>query len=127
MKKSYRDLFIWQASVDLATRVITITNDFPRNQRYVLAAQMQRAAISVASNIAEGKGRLSHRELRHFLGTARGSLFELATQIEIASRLGFLPARDLEPLDSFMARIGTGIQRLIQKLDPEQLNSRTAE
>jgi four helix bundle protein len=93
MKKPYRDLFIWQASVDLAVSVIALTDEFPARQRYVLIDQMQRAAVSVPSNIAEGKGRISQRELRHFLATARGSLYELDTQLEIATRAGLLEPR----------------------------------
>jgi four helix bundle protein len=117
MKKSYRDLYIWQASVDLAARIIELTDAFPMRQRYVLAQQMQRAAISVPSNIAEGKGRLSPKELRHFLATARGSLFELESQIEIARRTGLITQAVYDQLDKQVAQIGTGIHRLIARLN----------
>ena len=114
MKKPYRDLFIWQASVDLAVDVIELTNYFPQRQRYVLIDQMQRAAVSVPSNIAEGKGRVSPRELRHFLATARGSLYELDTQIEIARRAGLLSP---EPnFDERIAKISSGINHFINGL-----------
>ena len=114
MKKSYRDLFIWQASVDLATHVIAVTHEFPVQQRYVLVEQMQRAAISVPSNIAEGKGRLSQRELRRYVGVARGSLYELDTQIEIASRVGFLDEQHRDDLNARLVTIGCGINNFLK-------------
>jgi four helix bundle protein len=118
MKKSYRDLFIWQRSVDLAVQVIECTRGFPQQQRYVLVDQMQRCAVSVASNIAEGKGRLSPKELRQFLAIARGSLFELETQMEIATRVGLLSLETYADFDRRIALIGTGITRLLAKINP---------
>jgi len=127
--KSFRDLYIWQASVDLAVDVITLTNDFPARQQRVLVEQMQRAAVSVPSNIAEGKGRLSQRELRQFLGIARGSLFELGTQIEIATRIGVLEAGTRANLDNSIGKLGAGIKRhvassLLNSQIAQQLNSK---
>lgn len=116
MKKPYRDLFIWQASVDLAVDIAALTDDFPARQRFVLVDQMQRAAISVPSNIAEGKGRLSPRELRHFLGTARGSLYELDTQIEIALRTGLIDGTRRADFDKRIAKISSGINHFINGL-----------
>jgi four helix bundle protein len=116
MKRSYRDLFIWQSAVDVATRIITATDAFPHRQQRVLVEQMQRCAVSVASNIAEGKGRLSQKELRQFLAIARGSLFELETQMEIARRTGLLAEDVHGDLDHRIALIGTGINRLLARL-----------
>jgi four helix bundle protein len=116
MKRSYRDLFIWQSAVDVATRVIAVTDEFPLRQRRVLVEQMQRCAVSVPSNIAEGKGRLSQRELRQYLAIARGSLFELETQLEIARRVGLLNEDCHADLDRRIAQIGTGINRLLAKI-----------
>jgi four helix bundle protein len=116
MKRSYRDLFIWQSAVDVAVCVIATTDEFPQRQRRILVEQMQRCAVSVPSNIAEGKGRLSQKELRHFLGIARGSLFELETQLEIARRLGLITEEQHADLDRRIAMIGTGINRLLVKL-----------
>ena len=114
--KSFRDLFIWQSSVDLAVSVIETTGAFPFSQRRVLVEQMQRCAISVPSNIAEGKGRLSSRELRQFLGIARGSLCELETQVEIARRVGLIDAETHAQISRRIALICTGINRLILRL-----------
>lgn len=116
MKKPYRDLFIWSASVDLAVRVIACTNEFPAQQRWVLVEQIQRAAVSVPSNIAEGKGRLSSRELRHFLGNARGSLYELDTQLEIAARAGLLDRDRHIAFEGAIAKISAGIHHFIANL-----------
>ena len=116
MNKSYRDLYIWEASVALAARIIDITDSFPWHQRRVLVDQMQRSAVSVPSNIAEGKGRLSQKELRHYLGTARASLFELRTQIEIASRVRLLNEDQKRELDAAADTIGRGINSLLRRL-----------
>jgi four helix bundle protein len=116
MAKSYRDLFIWQASVQLAADIIELVESFPPQQRYVLIDQMERSAVSVASNIAEGKGRLGDKELRHFLGTARGSLFELHTQLEIATRVRLVTPAVRDQLLLRMAQIGVGLNRFIKKL-----------
>ncbi len=97
--KSYRDLQIWQKAVDLAVHVYQITETFPKSEVYGLANQMRRAAVSVASNIAEGHSR-SQAELSHFLSIARGSLAELETQIEIAKRIDYLsPTQNTQLLD----------------------------
>lgn len=95
---------------------MALTNAFPPRQRYILVDQMQRAAVSVPSNIAEGKGRISQRELRHFLATARGSLYELDTQLEIAARAGLLDPSRREELDEAIAKISTGINHFINSL-----------
>ena len=87
--KSYRDLQVWQRAVDLAVRVYGVTEGFPKSEVYGLTSQMRRAAVSVASNIAEGYGR-SEAELARFLTIARGSLAEIETQMEIARRIGYL-------------------------------------
>jgi four helix bundle protein len=87
---SYRDLRVWQAGMDIVEAVYRVTADFPRSEMYGLASQMQRAAVSVPSNIAEGHTRSYTREYLHYIATAHGSLAELETQIEIAVRLGYL-------------------------------------
>ena len=86
-KQSFRDLRVWVEAMDLAAAVYEFTSAMPRDERYGLTSQMQRAAVSVPSNIAEGEGRMSPGEWLQFLGHARGSLNELETQILLASRL----------------------------------------
>jgi four helix bundle protein len=77
--KSYRDLIAWQKSMALARNVYALTETLPKREAYGLADQIRRAAVSIASNIAEGHGRLSDLQFRHFLGNARGSLCEMQT------------------------------------------------
>jgi len=88
--KSHRDLIVWQRALELCTAIYKTTAGFPGEEKFGLVSQMRRAAVSIPSNIAEGHGRLTTSEYRHFLGIARGSLKELETQILIARRLGYL-------------------------------------
>lgn len=88
--KSYRELIVWQKAMALARNVYTLTETLPAREAYGLVNQMRRAAVSIASNIAEGYGRLTDQQFRHFLGNARGSLYEMQTQAELAIDLGYL-------------------------------------
>lgn len=87
--KSYRDLIVWQKAMDLVTQVYCFTQGFPGNQTYGLTSQLQRAAVSVPANIAEGKARNGDKELRRFLRIARGSLAELETLLILARDLAY--------------------------------------
>jgi four helix bundle protein len=88
---SFRDLRVWQASMDLVEHVYRATRAFPNHEMYGLTQQVQRAVVSVPSNIAEGQAREHLREYLHHLSMAQGSLAELETQLEIARRLGYIP------------------------------------
>ena len=90
MGASHKDLLVWKKAMNLVFDTYRYTRLFPREETYGLAAQMRRAAVSIPSNIAAGKGRYSRKELLQFLVNARGSLLELETQIEIARHLGYL-------------------------------------
>ncbi len=90
MQGTYEDMKVWRRAMDLVLEVYRSTSSFPRQEIYGLTSQMRRAAVSVPSNIAEGKGRFSRKELLQFLFHARGSLLELQTQITIGRELGFL-------------------------------------
>src|SRR5271154_3028023 len=89
MVKSFRDLDVWRLSLDLAEAVYQCTASFPKSELFGLTAQMRRAAVSVPSNIAEGRSRSSTKEFLQFLSIALGSLAELETQFELAVRLGY--------------------------------------
>ena len=89
--RSHRDLIAWQEAMGLVETVYQHTLGFPRDEVYGLAVQMRRSAVSVPLNIAEGAARNSSREFYQYLGVATGSLAELETQLELASRLGYLP------------------------------------
>ena len=86
----YQDLIAWQKAIVFVKLVYAATANFPPGERYGLTSQMRRSAISIPSNIAEGQGRTTPGEFRQFLGQARGSLYELETQIVLASELGFI-------------------------------------
>lgn len=90
MSSSFRDLRVWRESIDLTIGIYKETARFPKHEIYGLTQQIRRAAVSIASNIAEGKGHRSDKEFLHFLFHARGSLLEVQTQLEIATRLGYL-------------------------------------
>jgi four helix bundle protein len=83
---NYKDLKIWQKSVDLAVRIYEITQSFPKEEMYGLTMQMRRSAVSISSNIAEGAGRNSKKEFNNFLGISNGSACELETQLIISHR-----------------------------------------
>jgi four helix bundle protein len=89
MAKSFRDLAVWTLSVNLATRIYGLTAGFPKSEIYGLTSQMRRAAVSIASNIAEGSARGTRKDFRQFVMIAKGSTCELQTQLLIAGRLGF--------------------------------------
>ena len=116
MKESYRDLLVWQRSIDLVFDVYKVTDAFPDRERYGLCSQIRRASVSIPSNIAEGKGRITDGEYRQFLGNARGSLCELETQIEIAHRLGFLGAGQKDDILGRLQEIGRSLSSLIRYL-----------
>ena len=116
---SYRDLKVWQSSMDLAVRVYELTQRFPADERYGLVQQMRRAAVSVPSNIAEGYGRRTPRQRYHFLENALGSLFELETQTELSARLHFLNDRDAAELAEIIRGTGRGLTGLMRYVESE--------
>jgi four helix bundle protein len=112
--RSFRDLVVWQKSIQMAVAVYRLTEGFPREEIYGLTSQMLRAAVSISSNIAEGHGRLSSREYRQLLGIARGSNFELQTQIEIARALGKGDSRLLTEAESLSHEVGKMIYGILE-------------
>ena len=92
--KSFRELEVWRASMDLVEQVYGLVAEFPREEKYALSDQLRRAAVSIPSNIAEGFGRETHKDFAHFIAQARGSLYEVDTQVELAKRCGFVTDTD---------------------------------
>ncbi len=117
MVTSYHDLTVWQKSIDFVVGCYRLTERFPRAEIYGLAAQLQRAAVSVPSNIAEGAGRHHTKEYIRHLGISRGSLFEAETQIIIASRLGYVGGDETRPLLAAVGEIGRMLHGLIGSLE----------
>lgn len=87
---SYRELLIWQKGMDITEKVYQLTKSFPMEEQYGLTSQIKRSSISIPSNIAEGYGRNSTKSNLHFTKIARGSLFELETQLLLANKLNFI-------------------------------------
>jgi four helix bundle protein len=116
MSYGYRDLIVWQKSMVLAQEVYRATKRFPQEEQYGLTSQMRRAAVSIASNVAEGQGRLTKGEFRQFLGQARGSLLELQTQAELACHLEYLSQVDLDSLSHLSEEVRHMLNALISKL-----------
>lgn len=114
---NFRKLEIWIDGIELADSVYSITELFPRQEVYGLASQMQRAAVSVSSNIAEGAGKDSDVDFARFLAIALGSLYELETQLEIAYRRAYLTTENyysiLTHIESLQKRVYNFRQHII--------------
>ena len=116
MVQSFRDLHVWQRSIQLTVSLYRLTQGFPREEVYGLSSQIRRSAVSVASNIAEGQGRLTTGEFRQFLGIARGSNFELQTQLEISRALEFENSKSIGEAESLSHEVGKMIYALLESL-----------
>ncbi len=114
---SYHDLAVWQRGVDFVADCYRLTGHFPKTEVYGLSSQLQRAAVSVPANIAEGAGRGHTREYIRHLGIARGSLFEAETHIVIAQRLGYVGRDLISPLLAEVAEIGRMLHGLMAALE----------
>ena len=111
----YKELKVWQKSMDLAEKVYGLTSTFPMEEKYGLTSQIQRSATSIASNIAEGAGRNSNKEFRNFLGIANGSSNELNTQLLLAERVGYTCDADLEDILNLLNEVQKMNYTLINK------------
>lgn len=117
--KSYRDLVVWQKSIELVKEIYLLSTKFPREEIYSLKSQIQRAAVSVPSNIAEGQARGHNKlEFTRFLKMAIGSLAEVDTQLEVARQLNYLDVQATELADSLVGEIRRMLYGLINSLRP---------
>lgn len=114
---SYHDLIVWQKALDFVVDCYRLTERCPRSETYGLACQLQRAAVSIPSNIAEGAGRGHTREFIRFLGIARSSIFEAETQIAISSRLNYATQEEIRPLLMMVAELGRMLHGLMASLE----------
>jgi len=114
--QSYRDLVVWQKAMDLLTDCYRVTESFPKEQRFGLTSQIQRASVSIPANIAEGHGRQATGDYLHHLSMARGSLCELETHAMIAFRLGYLREADQSRLLEQTSEIGKMLNALMTAL-----------
>ncbi len=114
---SYRELTVWQVSMDAVDDIYALTKAFPGNELYGLASQLNRAVVSIPSNIAEGWGRMNTKDyIRHLL-IAKGSLFEVETQLEIAVRQGFITRQTIKPVWSRLQQCSKMLVKLISGLN----------
>ena len=112
--KTYKDLDVWQLAMSLVEDVYVASKTFPSDEKFALRDQLRRAAVSIPSNIAEGFGRDTTKDFLHFLFVARGSLFEVTTQLELARRLKYLS--DITNLNEKAGRVGMMINALAKRL-----------
>jgi four helix bundle protein len=119
---TYKDLIVWQKAMELVVLIYELTEKFPRSELYGLTSQMRRAAISIPSNIAEGRRRGYKKEFLHFLLNAYGSGAELETQLEIAKRLSKTRSLDYNKINSLLEEIMKMLNRMIKMLKSKSLN-----
>jgi four helix bundle protein len=116
--KSYKNLEVWQKSMDLVILCYQSTKDLPKNEFYGLAGQLQRSAVSIPANIAEGRARKHSKEFIQYLSIAYGSLAELETHIQIAQRLNYISSTKTDQLLERTAEVGrmiNGLRKSIEK------------
>lgn len=123
--KSHRDLIVWQRSMDAVETVYAVSAEFPSTEKFGLTSQLRRAAVSIPSNIAEGYGRGTTQDYLRFLRIARGSLFEVDTQLLIAKRMGFLPHDQYEQVENQLAETGRVLAGLIKSIESRITNPRS--
>ncbi len=114
--KSYRDLEVWKKAMDLVVECYRLTDHLPKSEVYGLASQIQRAAVSIPANIAEGHGRDHLGDYLRHLSVANGSLMELETHLLIASRLSYVRVSDVEPVMARAAELGRMLAGLSRSL-----------
>jgi four helix bundle protein len=114
--QGHKELIVWQKAMDLVVAIYKITQSFPKTEVYGLASQMPRAAVSVPSNIAEGRGLKQTQAYARHLAIANGSFTELETQLEIARRLGYLSAENKSVVNQAgeVGRMLAGLRRSLQ-------------
>lgn len=113
---SYKDLVVWQRSMELVVAVYELTEQFPKSEMYGLTSQMRRSAVSIPSNIAEGRKRGSKKDYHHFLIIAYGSGAELETQIEIAKRLPFSKELNFTKVDGLLDEVMRMLNKITNQL-----------
>ena len=114
----YRDLIAWQKSIEFAEKIYLMTKQFPMEERFGLAAQLKRSAVSIPSNIAEGAGRESKKEFSQFLSISMGSCFEAETQLILANKIGIIPNEELNNL----LQASDEIQKILVSLKKSLIN-----
>ena len=115
---NYQDLKVWQKAIDLTAEIYRLVKCLPRDEQYALSDQMRRAAVSVPSNIAEGRGRGTNKEFVHYLLMSRGSLWELSTQLVICERLHYLDQTQTTHVRQLITEISKMVNALANSFSP---------
>jgi len=118
----YKDLVVWQRAVELVVAVYSVTESFPKEEVYGLTSQMRRAAVSIASNIAEGRMRGTKKDFANFLRIAFGSGAELETQVVVAKLLPKTKGLKYSDADSLLEEVMKMLNVMIKKLNPNEAN-----
>jgi four helix bundle protein len=113
---TYKDLIVWQKSIQLVTDIYALTKTFPSDERYGMVSQLNRAVISVPSNIAEGWGRELSKNYLQFLRVSQGSLMEVETMILISKNLGYINETNFKELNKKIEEVGKILQGLIKSV-----------
>jgi len=116
---SYKDLIVWQKSMDLVVEVYKLTDNYPKTEIYGLTSQTRRSSVSIPSNIAEGRKRSSRKDYRQFLIIAYASGAELETQIEIAKRLSFAKNSDFDEVDKLLDEVMKILNKMTSTLSSQ--------
>jgi four helix bundle protein len=116
---NYRDLEVWQKGMDLVVSVYHLTADFPPQEKFGITSQIQRAAVSIPANIAEGYGRTHRGDYLHHLSIAKGSLAEVETHLTLVVRLGFVSRERVLETWRLAQDVGKMLTRLIASLEPK--------
>jgi four helix bundle protein len=123
--RSYKELDVWKKGIEVVDLLYEVTtNKFPKEERYGLAAQMQRAAVSIPSNVAEGFARKHTKEYQQFCYIALGSCAELETQLIIAQRRKYVSAEDFATLEEYLDHESRMLMNLIKSLNPDRITNR---
>jgi four helix bundle protein len=113
MAQAFQDLVVWQRAIEMSLAIYSYTDDFPSKELYGLSSQLRRASVSVASNIAEGRGRNTPGEFRQFLDMAQGSNYEVQTQLVLARRLKFGKTVQLGAAEQLSVEVGKMLSALM--------------
>ena len=116
MVESYKDLTVWQRSIQMTLAVYRMSSSFPKEELFGLTSQMRRSSTAVATRIAEGYGRGTPAEYRHYLGMARGSNLELQTQLVILSELAYTDPKRILEIENLSTEVAKMLNAIISKL-----------
>jgi len=116
--RNFREYDIWKHAIEIAKEIYLLTEKFPTTEKYGLISQIQRAAVSIGSNIAEGASRASEKEFSHFLQIALGSAFEVETQLIIAQEIAYIKPEDIEAMIEKLHTLQKQISFLVTKMKP---------